>query len=154
MNNNILTNIPLICATCACLIAQGLKPIITKIIHKESHLSYLFTTGGMPSSHTATTVALSTSVAMIHGFGSTLFAVSAALTFIVMHDACNIRNAAGKQAKIINQWSEILSKIHQDGGFTPENLKTMLGHTFPQVLVGALLGILIGVCGTYLLQGI
>ena len=153
MNITIAHNIPLLSAIIACIIAQGLKPIITKIIHRETQMSYLFTTGGMPSSHTATTFSLSTSIAIISGFDSTIFAVAATLTFIVMHDACNIRYAAGKQAKIINEWSQILSKIHQDGKFTPENLKTMLGHTFPQVLVGALLGIFIGICSTYLLLG-
>ena len=151
MNHNILTNIPLMCALVACLVAQALKPIISKIINNKYNFSYLISTGGMPSSHSASTVALATSIALIQGANSTAFAIAATISFVVMHDATGIRNEAGKQARVINEWSKILSKIHEDGQITPENLKTMLGHTFPQVLAGAVLGMIIGGIGTYLL---
>jgi len=32
-----------------------------------------------------------------------------------------------------------------DEGFQPKVLKTLLGHTYPQVLVGALLGVILGI---------
>jgi hypothetical protein len=64
-----------------------------------------------------------------------------------------IRRAAGKQAEVINEWSRILSDIHREGQFTPENLKTMLGHSFSQVQGGVLLGLVIGLCTTYQIMG-
>lgn len=62
-----------------------------------------------------------------------------------MYDAFNVRRAAGEQAKVLNyilqNWSEM----------TPENfgkgLKELLGHTFPQVVAGAILGIAVGLIG-------
>lgn len=60
----------------------------------------------------------------------------------------SIRRAAGKQAEVINEWSRILAQIHEDGQFTPENLKTMLGHTFVQVSAGFILGLLIAIIFT------
>jgi acid phosphatase family membrane protein YuiD len=62
-----------------------------------------------------------------------------------------IRRAAGKQAEIINEWSRILTQIHNDGEFTPENLKTMLGHSFTQVVGGLVIGISSGLIFTYIL---
>jgi hypothetical protein len=59
-----------------------------------------------------------------------------------------IRRAAGKQAEVINEWSRILSDIHNEGQFTPENLKTMLGHSFSQILGGMILGLAIGLLVT------
>jgi len=127
----ILSNRPLLAATLAMLSAQFLKPFILWSIEKEFDYRLFFTTGGMPSSHTATVVALTTSIAI--------------------HDAMGIRRAAGKQAEVINEWSRILSKVHQDGQFTPENLKTMLGHSFVQVLAGTLMGLLYGYIFTVVL---
>ena len=66
-----------------------------------------------------------------------------------MHDAMNIRMEAGKQAKVINEWSEILSKMHKDGPFEPTNLKTLLGHSFAQVLGGIILGLIVGLSSAY-----
>lgn len=108
----------------------------------------------MPSSHTAGVIALVTSVALTEGLGTIHFAISATFAAIVIHDAMGIRRAAGKQAEVINEWSRILSTIHREGQFTPENLKTMLGHSFSQVLGGMLLGLLVGLYITSTIVGL
>ena len=69
-------------------------------------------------------------------------------SLIVIHDSMNIRLEAGKQADIINEWSRILSEIHKDGLFKQEHLKTMLGHSFSQVLAGIFLGLVVGLVVT------
>lgn len=79
------------------------------------------------------------------------FAISFVFAAIVIHDAISIRRAAGKQAEVINEWSRILTKIHEDGQFTPENLKTMLGHNFTQVSAGLILGFVIAILVTVVL---
>ena len=80
---------------------------------------------------------------MIHGPDSTQFAIAFILAFIVMYDACNVRLETGKQAVAIKELQELLQKMGQDLT-VEEKLKELVGHTLPQVLVGALLGTLIG----------
>ncbi len=149
MGNNIMKNIPLIAAVLSCVIAQLLKPVFALLTgHKFSYHQF-FSTGGMPSSHTSAVVALTASIGVLYGLESVAFALAFVFSIIVMHDAMNIRLEAGKQAKVINEWSEILSRIHENGPFEPTNLKTLLGHSFAQVLGGAFLGLVIGFLTTY-----
>ena len=148
MNNNLLANSAFVSAMLAFLIAQILKPFVNALFERRFVWHLLFTTGGMPSSHTAGVVALVTSIGLTYGVGTVYFAISATFASITIHDAMGIRRAAGKQAEVINEWSRILSDIHNEGQFTPENLKTMLGHSFSQILGGTILGLVIGLLVT------
>ncbi len=149
MDNNLLTNAPFLSAFFACLIAQFVKPIISVIVGDKFDIKRAFSTGGMPSSHTATVIALTTTIALKYGIGSTLFAISAVFGTIVIHDAMGIRKEAGKQAELLNEWSRIFIEIHEEGQFTQANLKTMLGHSFSQVFFGAILGLIVGIYGAF-----
>ncbi len=149
MDNNLLTNAPFLSAFFACLIAQFVKPIISVIVGDKFDIKRAFSTGGMPSSHTATVIALTTTIALRYGIGSTLFAISAVFGTIVIHDAMGIRKEAGKQAELLNEWSRIFIEIHEEGQFTQANLKTMLGHSFSQVFFGAILGLIVGIYGAF-----
>ena len=60
-----------------------------------------------------------------------------------MYDACNVRLETGKQAVAIKELQELLRKMGEDLT-AEEKLKELVGHTLPQVLVGAVLGTLIG----------
>ena len=151
MDTNILLNAPLVSAFAACAIAQFLQPFIPSLLGHGFNKHMFLSTGGMPSSHTATVMALSTSVALTRGFKSYAFAISIVFSLIVIHDSMNIRMEAGKQADVINEWSKILSEMHKDGPFKQEHLKTMLGHSFSQVAAGLLLGILVGLVITWLI---
>ncbi|HAK45339.1 MAG TPA: acid phosphatase [Spirochaeta sp.] len=101
-------------------------------------------TGGMPSSHSASVTALATSIGIERGFGSAEFTIALVLAFVVMYDAIGIRRAAGRHAEILNELVQELSDTFRDG-FEPKRLRTLLGHTIPQVIFGALLGILISI---------
>jgi acid phosphatase family membrane protein YuiD len=98
--------------------------------------------GGMPSSHTATVVGLSTSV-FLHEGASTVFWVSVVFTFVVMKDATGIRWETGQQAKAIN---EIIKRLRMRK-VVEEDLKELLGHTEAQVLGGFIVGILFSYIG-------
>lgn len=148
MNNDILHNSALWSALLGFFLAQLVKPFINLLIEKKFDKKLFFSTGGMPSSHTAGVAALATSIAMTHGFGSIEFAIAICFGGITVHDAMGIRRAAGKQAEVINEWSSILAEIHKDGRFTEEHLKTMLGHSFSQVFAGVLFGIIVGMVAT------
>src|SRR5690554_2155062 len=135
----LLSNRPLLAALAAAFITQFLKPFLLWPIERKFHAELFVSTGGMPSSHTSMVVALCTSILITEGVQSLAFAISLTFSLITMHDAMGIRRAAGKQAKVINDWSRILTQIHEDGQFTSENLKTMLGHSFMQVLGGTVI---------------
>jgi len=98
--------------------------------------------GGMPSSHSAIVMALTTMVGKDYGFDSALFAVSLIFSFVVMYDAAGVRRAAGKQAKLLNKIVETpgLSTLE-----VSERLVEVLGHTPTQVFVGAVIGIIVGI---------
>ena len=124
--------------------AQVLKTILVFVIDKELRLERLVGSGGMPSSHSATTCALATACGMVHGTDSGQFAIAFILSFIVMYDACNVRLETGKQAIAIKELQELLRKMGENLS-AEEKLKELVGHTLPQVLVGALLGTLIAI---------
>lgn len=111
------------------------------IFHRRFEPNQLWSTGGMPSSHSALVTALAASVGMHAGFGSPVFAASAVLALVVMYDAAGVRQAAGKQAQKINAIVEELLNGHP---LNEEQLRELLGHTPLQVLVGGLVGALAG----------
>ncbi len=131
-------------ALLATLLAQGIKVLLVLLTERRWAPERLLETGGMPSSHSAAVCALAISIGFTHGWASTYFAIAMVFGFIVMYDATGIRRAAGLQAELINELVKELNHLFDDG-FQPQALKTLLGHTYPQVLVGALIGILVGV---------
>jgi acid phosphatase family membrane protein YuiD len=72
----------------------------------------LFSSGGMPSSHSATVGALCTSSAIAYGFGSFEFAVSAVIAMVVITDAMGVRWETGEQSKVINKI--VKNKMYMD----------------------------------------
>ena len=98
--------------------------------------------GGMPSSHSATLCSVTTVIGISEGIDSPLFALSFIVAFIVMYDATGVRRAAGKQAKVLNSIVHELSLHHKID--YPKKLKELLGHSYLEVIVGAMLGIIIG----------
>jgi len=94
----------------------------------------------LASSHSSTVSALTTSVGIVYGTVTPLFAVSIIFAIIVLHDAAGIRRAAGKQASVLNRLGVTLSKFF-DEGFSEDKLKELLGHTPVEVVIGTTLGI-------------
>lgn len=118
--------------------AQVLK-VFTKYFRTRSwDVRVLFDSGGMPSSHTALVVGLTTAVALQHGLSSSLFPMSLAFTLIVMYDAAGVRRHAGKQAEVLNA---LVEDYFQGHPVSEQELKEVLGHTPLQVFMGATLGV-------------
>lgn len=116
--------------------------LITEIIKtKKFNFKKIMQAGGMPSSHTAVVVSLTTMVGKSEGITSPIFGVSLIFAFIVMYDATGVRRAAGKQAKILNK---IVNTPGLTGVEVSEKLVEVLGHTPIQVFVGALIGVIVG----------
>lgn len=135
----LLNNHILLVALIACITAQGLKLAIDLIATRRLNITYLLSPGGMPSAHSALVGALATSVGLAKGLSSAEFAIACLFAVIVMYDAAGVRQAAGKQAKILNQIVDEL--FQEEHNFNEERLKELLGHTPFQVVVGLSLGI-------------
>lgn len=101
-------------------------------------LRVLSRSGGMPSSHTALVVSLTTVLGLEYGLDSPFFAIGVVLAVIVMYDATGVRQQSGKHARVLNQ---ILRELFSGQPISEEELKELLGHTSFEVVVGALLGI-------------
>ena len=137
----ILHNQVLVISLVACFTAQGIKAIVELIRNGKINLRALVSTGCMPSSHSALVGALATGVGLQKGWGSNEFAIACLFAVIVMYDAAGVRQAAGKQARILNQLIDEL--FQEEHNLNEERLKELLGHTPVQVLVGLALGIAI-----------
>ena len=120
---------------------QLFKLIFDLIVTKKFNFKRILQAGGMPSSHSAVVVSLTTMIGKDLGINSPIFAVSVIFALVVMYDAAGVRRAAGKQAKLLN-------KIVETPGLTgvqvQEKLVEVLGHSPKEVLVGALIGIIVG----------
>ncbi|VWX36315.1 divergent PAP2 family protein [Exiguobacterium oxidotolerans] len=130
-------NSPLLAAFTAWFIAQAAKLITGVIKNKTFDLEIMFASGGMPSSHSSTVVALAVVIGFQEGFGSSLFALATIFAVIIMYDATGVRQAVGLQAKLLNDY---FKGIRHD---TPL-LNELVGHTEFQVFVGMLLGLAVG----------
>ena len=96
----------------------------------------------MPSCHSATVCALTTSVIINEGISSPFFAIAFIQAIIVMYDAMGVRRETGIQAKVLNEITVVIEKMGSDLS-NDEKLKEFVGHTPIQVFVGAILGIAI-----------
>lgn len=99
----------------------------------------LFSTGGMPSSHSALVTSLATATGIQYGFGGPIFAIAAVLALIVMYDARGVRQESGQHARVINH---IVREMFSGHALSERELKELLGHTTIEVFVGAIVGVL------------
>jgi uncharacterized protein len=124
---------------------QLIKAIRQAREHRAMHWQYILQSGGMPSAHTSTVSSLALMVGLKEGFDSSLFAVTAVFSGIVLYDAFGVRRSSGEQAKMINR---LLSKLFPKREPELKDLRVVLGHN-PVEVVG---GILYGLVLTYVLQ--
>jgi acid phosphatase family membrane protein YuiD len=99
----------------------------------------LFSTGGMPSSHSALVTSLATATGIQYGFESAYFAIACVLALIVMYDARGVRQESGQHARVLNH---IVRELMSGHTLSERELKELLGHTTMEVFVGALVGII------------
>ncbi len=129
----------IIAGLAAAFFAQVIKFFIFTIRSRKINFKIFTTTGGMPSSHSAGVMGLSTSVGLISGFDSVIFAVAIGYALVTMYDAAGVRRAAGKTAACLNRMMEDFYQhnVQAIGG----KLKELLGHTPLEVIAGAIFGI-------------
>ena len=121
-------------------IAQCLKVLVGVLRTRKFDFKWLIASGGMPSSHVALSMCLTTSIGLYYGFDSGLFTMSLSFAAITMFDAQGVRHHAGRQAQALNR---ILEDIYAHKGIQQAPLKQLLGHTSIEVYVGGVLGVLV-----------
>lgn len=143
---------PILAALLGMLIAQFVKIPIHLLATGELRWNLMFSTGGMPSSHTATIISLTTAIGLTSGLQSNDFAISVIVSLIVMHDAMGVRRHAGYHAEVLNKLLvdfnvliETLKNPNLKKTESREKLKELLGHQPAEVFFGAITGIFVGV---------
>lgn len=117
---------------------QGTKYLILVIKHRSfNHYRQLYISGNMPSAHSATVISVVTLIGLYEGVHTGLFGLGALIAAIVMYDAVMVRRSSGEQGTAIQ---ELIREQHSKVAL-PRAAK---GHTPIEVLVGALLGLAIG----------
>ena len=137
---------PLTAFLVALIIAQGVKPFIMLVKTGEFRLSYLIASGGYPSSHSSSLVALCLSIGLKEGFDTSIFALSLAIMVVVLFDAVNVRYYSGRNISLTKQLVEDLKYlIEMKDPIYDEKFKEVLGHTKLELITGILLGIFVSV---------
>lgn len=129
----------LLSSVLAWAIAQLLKSIIMFVKTKYINFRALVSAGGMPSAHTAFSIALTTSIAINDGLNSDLFAIAICFTVIIMYDAIGVRRASEEHAKVLNRLINILP---DDKIKLKKELNENIGHTPYEVFGGILVGLI------------
>ena len=121
---------------------QVFKVVYELITKKKFNFKRIIGAGGMPSSHSAVVTCLATLIGKSEGTDSIMFAMATIFAMVVMYDAAGVRRAAGKQAHLLNK---IIETPGLTGVEVQERFVEVLGHTPLQVIVGATIGIIVGV---------
>ena len=139
----IFKNPVLIAAIIASILAQILKLPLEYLRTKQWDWSLLFSTGGMPSSHSAVVTAAAASIGHYAGFDTPLFGLSIAVAMVVIYDSTNIRRQAGFHAQQINRIvKEVFTgKVKPASEF--QELREVLGHSPFEAVGGMVLGALV-----------
>ena len=143
MRFGMLTTNPIIdCALLAWFLAQLAKVILEAVLLRKLDLRLFVSSGGMPSSHSALVVSATVAIGKHYGFSGPAFALAVVLSAVVMYDACNVRRSAGDTARLVNKLLEHMERLTAEE--LADSLKEVMGHTPLQVLMGALLGLGVG----------
>ena len=133
-------NKALIAGLIAWATAQVIKIPLDFLRTRRWNWALLFTTGGMPSSHSALMTAITLAIGLYFGFDHPTFALGVAITMIVTYDAAGVRQQAGIHAQRINIIFEELLRGHP---INEKDLRVVLGHTPLEVVGGILLGLVV-----------
>lgn len=132
-------------ALIANITAQLIKIPIHRIMKGKWNLRLALSTGGMPSSHSATVAAMATAIGITEGIGSVMFAIAFVTAAVVIYDAMGIRRHAGTHASMLNMMLDDLIEsgnlaLFQDEKYS-KRFKELLGHEPAETFFGTLFGI-------------
>ena len=103
----------------------------------------IMASGGMPSTHTASVMAMVTRIAFVEQFKGPLFALAIVFAFVTMYDAFNVRLAVGHVMDRVTTLPD--TRYEGNEAEKPEKMPVVNGHTFPEVAVGFAIGVAVGI---------
>ena len=124
------------------VLAQIIKVPLEYFLRRRWDWSLLFSSGGMPSSHSALVTGTAVGIGIAEGFNSPMFALALVLAVVVIYDAIGVRRQAGDHARVLNLMIDELLTGHP---LAEKELKEMLGHTPREVVGGIALGIVMSI---------
>jgi len=126
------------------LVAQGLKYVFATVKGKKlGSVRQLYLSGGMPSAHSASVVALLVVIGLKDGIDSAVFGVALLFAAVVMYDAVMVRRSSGEQGAALR------GLFHQLKLDPVAPFRTAKGHLPREVLGGAIVGVLVGLVVYY-----
>jgi acid phosphatase family membrane protein YuiD len=140
MLDQLLSNPALVIGLIAWGLAQFLKVPIEYIRHRRRNWALWFSSGGMPSSHSALVISVMLSIGLFYGFDRPEFALAVAVAMVVIYDAAGVRREAGRHAEKINI---MINEFFSGQPISDKQLKEVIGHTPAQVTAGIALGTII-----------
>lgn len=120
------------------LIVHLLKLVID-LLKKRFSWHRAFGYGGMPSSHSALVSALATAIFLAEGLSVT-FGISVVLAVIVMRDTIGLRGYLSRHGKVLNK---LIKDLPDEKEYKYPVLEETIAHTWLQVVIGAVLGIIL-----------
>lgn len=150
----LLNNYPLVAAMASIFISQVTKIPVAYFLKRPVTITLLFSTGGMPSSHSAGVTALITAILIEHGWNSPFTAISMTFGILVMFDSMGVRRQSGEHGVIINELIrdiQLLAKpltgknkdIKEEIENNTMQTTHFLGHKPIEVLFGFVYGIIL-----------
>lgn len=130
----------ILAAVLSWIVSQGLKYIFATVKGKRlGSMRQLYLSGGMPSAHSASVVALLVVIGLKDGVGSAVFGLALLFAAVVMYDAVMVRRSSGEQGVAL-RW------LFHELKLTPATpFRTAKGHLPREVLGGAIVGAIIGI---------
>ena len=113
---------------------QAFKVVYYSIRNRRLEAHRLFSTGGMPSAHSAFVAALTVSVGLVEGWESAAFTIAVVLATIVVFDAVRLRRTVDHQSRVLNELIALLPDKRPV--FDPP----VVGHSTTEVVVGMVTG--------------
>lgn len=150
----ILNNYPLVAAMASIFITQVTKIPVAYFTKRPTTIALMFSTGGMPSSHSAGVTSLITAIIIEYGWNSPFTAISMTFGILVMFDSMGVRRQSGEHGIIINELIRDIQllakplsgknvKIKDEIENNTAQSTVFLGHKPVEVVFGMVYGILL-----------
>jgi len=130
----------ILAAALSWIVSQGLKYIFATLKGKKlGSMRQLYLSGGMPSAHSASVVALLVVIGLKDGVNSAVFGLALLFAAVVMYDSVMVRRSSGEQGVAL-RW------LFHHLNLTPDKpFRTAKGHLPREVVGGAIVGLAVGI---------
>lgn len=114
--------------------------VFKRLLHRASpkHFGRASGLGGFPSTHNAVAWSTAFTIGFVDGFGTPVFSIALAFSFLVFVDAVDLRMKLGQNGRRLNQ---LMARLDD----AEKTAHERLGHTVPEAIGGVCLGFVVAV---------